>query len=402
MSEKSTPVAGAPKYQSYLFVAILFMLTGTMAAMNNFKIPMIMTDIAATHNMEMTTASWLMAIFTFIGIFLALPAGGFAQKFGPKAMVVVGAFFVAGGSVIGAFAGSGQLLIFSRAVEGVGFCLISVCGPLAVSKYVEPSKVGSAIGIWVMWVCLGQVIAFAVTPPLYVSMGLSGVWNIFAAATVIMALAVVFLIKEPTGLAASTADAEEAAPATMRDIMGNKNVWLLVIAFMLFNVVLLSIIAFGPVYLEERGVDVSAIAFATSIPMFLALVASPVFGVLMDKLGTRKKLLILALVVIGPCTAMFFSSTGAVMYIGLVVFGLIGFGTPAAAVNSVGVTAGRPQLIGLAMGLFMVMQFVGMFLGSLLMPYLLEMTNGNWTTSGMVLIPIGLLSAVLVALAKYK
>lgn len=80
--------------------------------------------------------------------------GALAKKFGPKTMLLAAAVVVAIGSLIGAFAGNGTILIVSRAIEGVAFIFVTICGPLAVQKYVAPDKIGSATGIWALWVAL--------------------------------------------------------------------------------------------------------------------------------------------------------------------------------------------------------------------------------------------------------
>lgn len=154
----------AGRYQNYLLVTIMFVLTATVIAANQFKVPTIMNDVAAAFNMTESQAPWLMSIFTMVGIFLAIPTGGLAQKFGPKVMVVAAAIFIGLGSLVGAFSSSASMLILSRGIEGIGFIFATVCGPLAIARYVEPSKVGFATGIWATWVSLGQISAFNITP----------------------------------------------------------------------------------------------------------------------------------------------------------------------------------------------------------------------------------------------
>jgi MFS family permease len=388
------------KYQNYLFVSLLLMLSGMMAALNQFKLPTIMTNVANLFNMPMAQAAWMMSIFTFVGIFLALPSGGLAQKYGPKIMVVVAAGFVAVGSILGSMASSGGMMIFSRGLEGVGFIFVTVCGPMAIAKHVEPSKIGSAMGIWAVWVCLGQVIANNLTPPLYAATGLRGVWIIYAIPALVMGAAVMLLIRTPKGLAADLGTVESSVKTS--EAYKNKNLWYLCLSYGLWNLILLSILVFGPTFLMKHGVNVGIAAFATSIPMLLALISSPVFGRLSDKIGSRKKLYLVAVLAMGPGAVMMFTSTGALMYLGAIICGLVGLGAPAMALSSMGEVVGKPELIGTGMGLIMLFQNAGMFLGSMLMPYFLLMTGGSWALAGLILLPIALVGMGIGALAKFK
>lgn len=341
----------------------------------------------------------MMSIFTFVGIFLALPTGGFAQKWGPKNMVVLAAVLVAAGSIIGATANSGGMMIFSRGIEGVGFIFVTVCGPMAIAKYVEPSKLGSAMGIWAVWVNVGQILGNNLTPPLYDLMGLSGVWTTYAVVALVLGLVVLVFIKAPQQQVVVADSA--ASNANMGEAFKNQNLWLLCLSFLIFNIILLSVLAFAPTFLTSNGMSVAAAGFATSLPMILGLVASPVFGKISDMIGSTKNLYLVALFAMGPAAIMMFSSTGILMYLGAILLGLIGMGSPVMVLSSMGKVNPQPELAGTGMGLLMTCQGVGMFLGSMVMPYFLQFT-GTWTLASWLLLPITIIGVVLAALAKFK
>ena len=122
------------KYANWALIAIAMLLFGTAIATVQYKVPVVMGDIMMKMDMDAGSASWLMSIFTFVGIILALPTGALAKKFGPKTMLLAAAVVVAIGSLIGAFAGNGTILIVSRAIEGVAYIFVTICGPLAVQK----------------------------------------------------------------------------------------------------------------------------------------------------------------------------------------------------------------------------------------------------------------------------
>ena len=83
------------KYRSWALIAVVLLLFGTAVASSQYKVPVIMTGIMEQFNMDGGSASWLMSIFTFVGIVLAIPVGGLAKKFGPKVLLLV-----AGGAAV--------------------------------------------------------------------------------------------------------------------------------------------------------------------------------------------------------------------------------------------------------------------------------------------------------------
>ena len=87
------------KYGNWALIAVAMLLFGTAIATIQFKVPVVMGDIMANMDMDASSASWLMSIFTFVGIVLALPTGALAKKFGPKTMLLAAAAIIAAGSV---------------------------------------------------------------------------------------------------------------------------------------------------------------------------------------------------------------------------------------------------------------------------------------------------------------
>lgn len=390
---------GKIKYQSWALVATLFMLSGMVAAMHQFKIPTIMTNVATSFNMPLTQAAWLMSIFTFVGIFLALPTGSLAQKFGPKNMVIAAAVLVAAGSIVGSLATTGNMLILSRGIEGVGFIFVTVCGPMAIGRYCEPSKLGSAMGIWAVWVSVGQVLASNLTAPLYNAIGLSGTWIIYAIVALVLTAAVAIAIKTPPELAPANFIQGDVRTS---EAFKNKDLWFLCLSFITFNMILMAALAFVPTFLTGKGVNAAAAGFAVSLPMILGIVASPIFGSLSDKIGSTKSLHLISLLGTVVGTVLMFTSTGIVMYIGAVILGLIGMGHPAMVLGSIGKVNPKPELAGTGIGLLMTCQGIGMFLGSALMVYFLQWAGGNWTIASSFLIPIAIIGLILGAMSKFK
>ena len=392
------------KYGNWMLIAIVMLLFGTAIATVQYKVPVVMGDIMANMDMDASSASWLMSIFTFVGIILALPTGALAKKFGPKTMLLAAAAVVAAGSLLGAFAGNGMILIVSRAIEGVAFIFVTICGPLAVQKYVAPEKIGSATGIWALWVCLGSVLGGVLTPTLYAATGFVGVWVIYAAACVVFAIIVAVAIKEPSKAldAAAEAASSEAEEKVSYGEFLKPNILLFYFAFLVFNLTLLAVLGFAPTFMQQQGVDPTLSGFISTLPMLLAVISSPLFGSLSDKLGRCKPLYLIAMLVMGPCTLILLTQTGPLMWVGAIVMGLIGLGGPVMCLTSYINVLGRPELMSIGMGVLMLVQSLGQFLGTWLVPILLGVDMSNWMFAGIVMCVIGLVGTGALALCKFK
>lgn len=144
-SDDNKEQGASRSYQNPVMIGVVLLIAGISVAMIQYKVPTILTELMALFAMDAKAASWLMSIFTLMSIFVALPTGWLAQKFGAKRMMIVACGIAILGSLIGIASGSSAVLIFSRAVEGVALTVLTTCGPIVVQKCVKPEKIGSAM-----------------------------------------------------------------------------------------------------------------------------------------------------------------------------------------------------------------------------------------------------------------
>lgn len=392
------------RFRSWILIAVVLLLFGTAVAASQYKVPVIMTQITQQFGMTDSSASWLMSIFTFVGIILAIPTGALAKKFGPKILLIAASAILLVGSIIGIAATDGTTLIVSRGVEGVAFILVTICGPLAVQKYVAPEKIGSATGIWALWVCLGSVVGGVVTPTVSATLGFVGVWMVYAVFAAIFAVLVAVVVKFNDGAPDSPvqASSEQVEPKVSYAELFKPNTLLYFAGFLLFNMVLLAMLSFSPTWMQIQGIDPTLSGFLSTLPMLLAVISSPLFGSLSDKLGRCKPLYIIALLSMGPCAFLLLTGTGMQLWIGAVIMGLVGMGVPVICLTAYPKVLGKPELMSIGMGFLMLIQSLGQFLGTLVSPMLLGSSGDQWMTLGIVMCVLGLVGTACIALCKFK
>lgn len=399
--------AASRKYQNPILVGIILLISGISVAMIQYKVPTIMTDLMGLFTMDATTASWLMSIFTLVSIFVALPAGGLAQRFGAKRMLIVACGIAILGSLIGLFSNTSPVLIASRAVEGVALTVLTTCGPIIVQQNVSPDKVGTAMGIWGIWGCLGSTVAAVLTPTIFGMWGFEALWIAFAAVTAVAAILVLVLIRTPKALGAdaqpaeASAAAQPAAKPRYRDIF-SKDMWLFFGGFIVYNICMLAILAFVPTILQMQGFDPTLSGIISTAPMLLSIISSPLFGVISDKIGRNKPLLLIAMFVMGPCTFLLYTQTGPLLWVGVFVMGLLGMGGIGQYLSGFTKLLPSPDLASVGMGVLVTFQGVGQFLGTFLVQMLLGPQLTEWWFAGIAIMIMGFIGTALLAFVKLR
>ena len=321
-------------------------------------------------------------------------------------MMIVACGIAIFGSLIGVASGSSAVLIFSRAVEGVALTILTTCGPIVVQKCVKPEKIGSAMGIWGIWGCLGSTIAAVVTPTVFETLGFSGLWILFAAIAACAAVLVSVAIRVPQEAqgqdsAVSESDGPLAEKPRYREML-TRDIVLFFVGFAIFNICLLAILSFVPTILQMQGFDPTLSGLISTAPMLLSVISSPLFGVISDKIGRCKPLLVAAMLVMGPCTLALYTQTGALLWVAVVVMGLVGMGGVGMFLSGYMKLLPRPELASIGMGVMILVQGLGQFLGTFLVQILLGPTLENWVFAGTALMVMGLVGTVSLLLCRLK
>lgn len=406
MEKKAKSGESVSHPERYLAFSILLLAMGTTITIVQYKVPSILGPLMKSYGMSSSTGSWLMSVFTAVGIFLSISAGSLAKKMGPKRVLLLGCGVIVFGSAIGAAAGSSLALIASRLIEGIAFVLVTVAAPLAIEKYVSPDNQGTANGIWALWICLGSVIGSTATPAVFEALGMRGTWLLYAVLVAIAAIALAVFMRKMRPIDSGNtpekdADDEKAGLRTYLSLLAPRSV-LFLFAYLVFNIEILAVLSYTPTFLQQSGMDASLSGFASSLPGLLAIASSPLFGKIADRTGRTKPLYLVTLAASIPATFLMMTQSGALLWVGALLMGLVGYGVPVLSLTALPQVAGSKALMPAMVGLFMLVQSLGEFLGSFLVPILLGPSMAEWTFCAVVVSAMSTVGVVALALCRFK
>lgn len=150
------------EHQNWLIVSLCFFLVAFCITLMMYKIPTIMIQLMELLSVSAATAAWFMSVFTFTGIFLAIPIGFLIKGIGVRKVVIVSGFLAAFASIAGSFApevgfACVPLLIVTRGLEGLSFVGIIASIPIMIQMCIIPSRVGTSTGIFMLGGMLGAI-----------------------------------------------------------------------------------------------------------------------------------------------------------------------------------------------------------------------------------------------------
>lgn len=403
----ATANTGTRKYANALIFGFVMFLAATSVTMPQYKIPTIMGDIMTLFNIDAGMASWLMSIFTFVGIIIAVPAGFLIKRFGPKTIILAALIIDVAAALVGAFTANVGVLLATRAFEGVALVFVVASCPVAIQACVDPAKNGTATGVYMLGGMLGATFAGVLTPTLFYSVGYVGLWVGYAILNAVAAAVVALYVKMPAAPDAPAAADSEAAGvqgAGSGDwrVFFKPNTWLFFIPFAIFQMVLLTILSYAPTALQQQGMSPTLSGLVSTLPMLLAVISSIAFGAISDRMGRCKPLCIIGMLVLGPCCFIMLNMYGPVMWVALVVMGLLAMGTPTVFVAAYPTVLGKPELMSIGMGVLLLVQSLGQFLGTAVSSALLGPSLDQWMLCGGVACALALLGTLSVAVCKFR
>jgi MFS family permease len=390
--EKSTTVAG------YAWVILLVAFLASVAApLAQFKVPPLLPVLMDAFRLNLSQAGWLMSVFAFTSLILALPAGVITHRVGPKAagLIAVGCLVI--GSAWGALSGSTALLLASRVVEGVGMGLIAVAAPASIALWFPREKQGMPMGIWATWVPMGSVIMYNLAPALQAVAGWRAVWWAGGGFALFAFILYWLLMRLPHSAGGQRLPGQAGPPAEAPPKLGralaNRSMWLLGLQFGCMNLVFIALSTFFPTFLSEvRGYSIAQSAFVTSLPTILILGSAPLAGWLSDRIGSRRLVFSIPYLFLAVMMVLPFKLTGPALYALMILLGVLIGAIPTATFAAAPEIMGQPRLAGLGMAVVALGQNLGMVVGPILFASLVE--SIGWAPAGYWLIPFCLLGFV--------
>lgn len=287
---------------------------------------------SAMHGWETTSLLAMATVGSLIGVLGSILFGLLVAKRGARLIItitltVTGIAIMAFGFVPNIFGYLLCMTIFNFA--GHGFCSV---GSNAVIGNWYPRRKGFILGITTMGL---PAASFLFVPILSAAIGGAGLHKAFLIIGILVAILGVlswFWVRntpQEMGLQPDNGKFPENAGAplgqtsswTVKTLLTNRNAWLLSVAYGLLFLVTQGMVSQTVVYLLQHGFEQSRSVGMLSMAAAIGVVGSFIWGVLDDKLGTKKASVIYAAWYAVTFVVMALAKTPAMTIVGVVLLG---------------------------------------------------------------------------------
>lgn len=279
--------------ERWVTFAALF-LFGFTASCNLFKASPVMTVIGGDLGLDAGGLGLIMTFYSIAALVMAFPGALVMRKIGVKAMVVISCAIMVCGTAISAFSSDSGMFLAGRAVEGIAYGLICVCGPNILPRLFPRKQMGLAVGIWSQWIPCGTIIAFFTAPLVFEATGnWQGIWFVTLALGIVALILLIALVKMPQKNENEIVAGDASIVAKPGKQFFASAALVCAVFFIWVFVYVVNINGMYPTFLQDvKGMSVFD---SSMLPNWLAIITIPlgiVAGLVSDKFAIRKKALV--------------------------------------------------------------------------------------------------------------
>jgi MFS family permease len=309
----------------------------------------------------------LIGFYLLPGVFLALPGGLLAVRFGDRALVLGGLGLMTLGGAGLMTSRAFDLAAASRLAAGAGGVLLNMQMAKIVTDWFVGRELRTALGVMLATWPLGIGLALATLGGVAartswrVAVGSTGVYAAIALVLVLL------LYRDPDR------GGPAAGPPGWRVITAPELRLTVVagVAWALLNMGFVGVLAFGPKLLIERGLSPAMAGLTVSWASLVSIASVPIGGALLDRLRRRDTVVLLGIAGAGAASAAL--ALGEPAWLWSVLVGLLV--APAAGVVALPGEALSPASRSTGFGVFYTVYYAGMGVAPVLAGVLVDRTE---------------------------
>ena len=381
MKASPTPTPASERQAARL--AALVLAAGVSSALHIGKLPVAIPLLKTGLGLSLLQAGFLLSLVQLAGMLLGLVVGLAADRLGPRRVMLVGLLLLALGSALGALAPGVEALLWTRALEGLGFLLAVLPAPALLRQRVaHPPTLSRALGWWGAYMPFGTALALLLGAPLMALMDWRGVWWLLSVMSLLAAVVLWQRVpRDEPSTGAGQGGALPLGPRLQRTLT-TRGPWLVALAFFLYSGQWLAVVGFLPTIYSQAGVGGLLLGALTALAAGINMLGNIGAGRWLAR-GTRPGVLLtIGYLAMGLGALVAFGAEGHPVWQYLAVLSFSGFGglIPGTLFGLAVVLAPGQDSVSTTVGWMQQWSSLGQFVGPPVVAWVATLVGGwQWT-----------------------
>ena len=403
-TETSAEISGENNVR---LIGIVFGLSlACFAAYQQFKLPVVLPALLLDYGYDRILAGGFMSVYALAGLFLSLPLASAIARHGVQRLVVIALVLMIAGCLLAlAKPEAGWLVLIARGLEGVGFAVLAVSGPVLASANASGRQLPVVAGLSAAWIPVGQLSATVLAPVALATVGWKLLWYLGMAGAVAFIVCILSssTVKAALNSTARTApSSHRASPATSPLSAHQVRSFVFAgVVFMLWSGQYFAYMTWLPQYLvDQYGTGLADAQWGYAIPVTLVMVLCVITGKLIQRGVSLGALLVTAMATqVAVWWLLPYTGVGALGLVSLVVYGVGAGIIPACLFALPGTIMRGGKATARGFGIIMTGRNMGVLIGPVLLAQAFKLTD-DWSLASPifgVLTTLCLVASVLLA-----
>lgn len=275
--------------------AYVVIAAGVASALHVGKLSPALPALERALGVTLLQAGFLLSLVQLAGMLLGLAVGLAADGLGLRRSMLSGLLLLSLASLMGGWAQDVYTLLALRALEGLGFLLVSMPAPSLIRHLVQPQRMSVMLGLWGAYMPLGTAVALLCGPLVIALSGWESWWWGLAAVTLGLAWWVGRVVPSDRLRALSSASVTVANRRAwilrLSQTLSAPGPWLVALSFAVYSGQWLAVIGFLPTIYAQAGIAGGVSAVLTALVAGVNMIGNIASGRLLGR-GVRPQLLL--------------------------------------------------------------------------------------------------------------
>jgi len=377
-----------------LTLVITWLLTFSMW-IPTFCVPPMEHVLKTELALNYTQASLIFSAPILMIVILAIPAGRFADRWGPQKSAGLGIIIIVVGSLLRSTATDVTSLLVFTFIYGAGLGWTFPTIPKIVSQRAPKEEAGLATGVLTSGILTGGAIALGLTMRLIFPIfgTYQSVFLIWSIPAIVAAGLWWWQIRRQSPPQVATTKTDQPRSMPLSRVLRDRKLWLVAIMLLLHNFFFYTWTGWAPTLLYNKGASVDLAGIITSIIMWVGVPTLFIIPRMSFRMGVRKPFLWVPSIILA-------ASALAALYVdinlswGLMALVGIAIVTRFSTVLALPVEMMPKEEVGIASGLVLSIGYIGAIIGPLIGGRVLDLT-GSLNQAMIILIIVSIATTII-------